>query len=133
MSKFKYHHDGTQPHEGEIFVFGSNLSGWHGAGAAKAAKLHYGAIVGIGVGFTGQSYAIPTKNYLVESMPLDDIKPFIKQFVHVTNSQQHLQFFVTRVGCGLAGFDDLEIAPLFANCNPENCSMPNTWQLYLEN
>jgi hypothetical protein len=133
MSKFKYHADATHPHNDEIFVFGSNLSGWHGAGAAKAARDHYGALVGVGVGFTGRSYAIPTKNYLVETMRLDQIAPFIQQFVHVTNSQQQLDFFITRVGCGLAGYKDDQIAPLFANCNPENCSMPEPWRVYLEN
>lgn len=133
MSKFNYHADKTQPFNGEIFVFGSNLSGWHGAGAAKAARDNYGALVGVGVGFTGQSYAIPTKNYLVETMRLEQIVPFIQQFVHVTNTQQQMDFYITRVGCGLAGFKDEQIAPLFANCNPENCSMPEPWRVYLEN
>ena len=132
MSHFKYHPDATQPFNGEIFVFGSNLSGWHGAGAAKAARDHFRAKIGIGVGFTGQCYAIPTKNYKVETMKYHEIIPFVEQFVHVTNSQQDMEFYITRVGCGLAGFKDESIAPLFKNCNPENCSMPEPWRIYLE-
>lgn len=131
MTKFTYHKDGTADPT-SIFVFGSNLSGWHGAGAAKVAKESFGAKIGIGVGFCGQSYAVPTKNYVVDTMPIEEIKPFIRQFVHVTNSQPDLRFFVTRIGCGLAGFTDDQIAPLFKECNTWNCSMPEPWKEYLE-
>ena len=65
-------------------------------------------------------------------MTLEQIKPFIEQFVYVTNSQQDCYFFITRVGCGLAGFDDKQIAPLFKGCNANNCSLPAPWRDYLE-
>ena len=131
-TKFKYHQDGTLPSYPCFFVFGSNLSGIHGAGAAKAAMDRFYAERYVGFGFTGHSYAIPTKDYLIETMPLEEIKPFIRQFVHITQNQRYKKFFVTRVGCGLAGFKDSEIAPLFRGCSVDNVSMPDTWKEYLE-
>lgn len=131
MTKFTYHKDGTTD-PSSIFVFGSNLSGWHGAGAAKVAREQFGALLGVGFGFCQRSYAIPTKNYVVDTMPIEEIAPFIKQFAHVTISQPDIKFFVTRIGCGLAGYTDAQIAPLFKECNPENCSMPEPWKEYLE-
>lgn len=131
MTKFYYHEDGTAPWDA-IFVFGSNLAGRHGAGAAKAALDHFGATYGVGIGFTGQSYAIPTKDYQIETLPLSTVKFFIKQFAQVSHAMKKTEFFVTRVGCGLAGFTDAEIAPLFRECNAQNCSMPEPWKEFLE-
>lgn len=131
MTKFYYHEDGTTP-QNSIFVFGSNLAGRHGAGAALAAQKIFLARHGVGIGFTGDSYAIPTKDYDIETLPLNIIMFFIKQFVQVTHSMKETEFFITRVGCGLAGFDDEVIAPLFKDCNPQNCSMPKPWKDYLE-
>ena len=130
--KFTYHRDGTVPAKDSIFVFGSNLSGIHGAGAAKAAVEHFGAEYGTGIGFTGNAYAIPTKDYLIETMPLGTIKFFIRQFVHLTQNQPSKKFFITRIGCGLAGYTDAEIAPLFRGCRAGNVSMPYPWGEYLE-
>ena len=127
-----FHKDGSTPENGEIFVFGSNLSGIHGAGAARVAAERFYAERGVGFGFTGNSYAIPTKDYLIETMPLEQIKPFIQQFVHLTQNQRDKKFFVTRIGCGLAGYTDAEIAPLFRGCSPLNTSMPFPWGEYLE-
>ena len=92
----------------EVFVFGSNLQGWHGGGAASAAMRYFGAIWEQGVGMQGQSYAIPTMHGGV-----DVIKPYVDQFIAYAREHQDLVFYVTRIGCGIAGFKDQEIAPLF--------------------
>ena len=92
----------------EIFVFGSNLAGHHMGGAARVAHMKFGAEWGIGVGLTGQSYAIPTMQGGVET-----IKPYVNQFIEFAKSQPDMKFLVTRIGCGIAGFKDEEIAPLF--------------------
>lgn len=94
--------------ENEIFVFGSNLRGWHQGGAAKHAQRYFGAIWGQGVGLQGQSYAIPTMQGGVET-----IKPYVDDFIAFAKEHQELKFLVTRIGCGIAGFKDEEIAPLF--------------------
>lgn len=94
----------------EIFVFGSNLTGMHKGGAARAAMLRFGAIWGQGVGLQGQSYAIPTMQGGVET-----IKPYVDEFTRFAEQHDELFFYVTRIGCGIAGFKDDEIAPLFAN------------------
>ena len=92
----------------EIFVFGSNLKGEHLGGAAKAAHNRFGAQWGIGVGLTGQTYAIATMQGGVET-----IKPYVDQFIEYAKEHQEKKFLVTRIGCGIAGFKDEEIAPLF--------------------
>ena len=92
----------------EIFVFGSNLAGQHKGGAAKAAHLKFGAEWGVGVGQTGQAYAIPTMQGGVET-----IKPYVDEFIEFAKVHTELKFLVTRIGCGIAGFKDEEIAPLF--------------------
>lgn len=94
--------------EHEIFVFGSNLAGRHGGGAARAANMKFGAEWGVGVGLTGQSYAIPTMQGGVET-----IKPYVDEFIRFAQENPGLKFLVTRIGCGIAGFKDEEIAPLF--------------------
>jgi hypothetical protein len=93
----------------EVFVFGSNLAGMHGGGAAYAAFQKFGAVWGCGVGLQGQSYAIPTMQGGVET-----IKPYVDEFIDFALSRPDLFFYVTRIGCGIAGFADAEIAPLFA-------------------
>ena len=93
----------------EVFVFGSNLAGMHGGGAAYAAFKKFGAIWGRGVGLQGQSYAIPTMQGGVET-----IKPYVDEFIDFAKAHPDLFFYVTRIGCGIAGFADAEIAPLFA-------------------
>ena len=94
--------------EDDIFVFGSNLQGLHMAGAARVAYEKFGAILGQGVGIQGQSYAIPTMMGSVEA-----IKPYVDEFVSLAREWDQNTFYVTRVGCGIAGFSDEEIAPLF--------------------
>ena len=94
----------------EVFVFGSNLTGHHIGGAARVAHMKFGAEWGIGVGKTGQTYAIPTMQGGIET-----IKPYVNQFIEYAKNNPDMRFLVTRIGCGIAGFKDEEIAPLFKN------------------
>lgn len=104
----------------EVFVFGSNLQGMHLGGAARAAKLKFGAIMGQGVGLQGQSYAIPTMHGGV-----DMIKPYTDEFIAFAKEHPDLHFLVTRIGCGIASFRDTDIAPLFAEATTlANVSLP---------
>ena len=104
----------------EIFVFGSNLRGMHGGGAARVAVTKFGAIMGQGVGLQGQSYAIPTMQGGV-----DTIKPYVDEFIDFAKKNPELKFLVTRIGCGIAGFEDFEIAPLFKEAiDVENIYLP---------
>ena len=108
---------------GEIFVFGSNLAGNHLGGAARAACCHYGAVMGQGVGLQGQSYAIPTMQGGV-----DTIRPYVEEFIAFAKVHPELKFLVTRIGCGIAGFADCEIAPLFKDAqNVENIYLPKSF------
>ncbi len=111
----------------EIFVFGSNLAGMHGGGAARAALIHFGAIMGKGIGIQGQSYAIPTMQGGVET-----IRPYVDDFIEYAAAHPSLRFLVTRIGCGIAGFTDAEIAPLFADATAlENVALPKSFWNYL--
>ena len=104
----------------EIFVFGSNLGGIHGRGAARVAHRLFGAVWGQGVGLQGQSYAIPTMQGGVET-----IRPYVDDFIEFAKNHQAYKFLVTRIGCGIAGFRDEEIAPLFAEAiDVENIILP---------
>lgn len=94
--------------ENEIFVFGSNLAGAHGGGAARVAFRQFGAVWGKGVGLQGKTYAIPTMQGGVET-----IRPYVDEFIQFAKEHKELTFLVTRIGCGIAGFKDEEIAPLF--------------------
>ena len=109
-----------------IFVFGSNLAGRHGAGAALFARHNHGARYGQGIGLQGNSYAIPTKDHNLRTLPLITIKQHVDQFIQFAMQHSELQFELTRIGCGLAGYSDDQIAPLFANC-PTNVIKPRYW------
>lgn len=98
----------TELGEDEVFVFGSNLAGRHSGGAARVARQKFGAIMGQGVGMQGQSYAIPTMQGGV-----DTIRPYVDEFIELAREWDQTTFYVTRIGCGIAGFSDEEIAPLF--------------------
>lgn len=114
--------------ENEVFVFGSNLAGYHGGGAARAAYKKFGAVWGQGVGMQGQSYAIPTMQ------GVETIKPYVDEFIDFAREHSELVFLVTRIGCGIAGFRDEQIAPLFAEAlNMENVVMPRSFVEVLEN
>ena len=130
MLKYTYHKDGYKP-DNEIFVFGSNLAGIHGAGAAKEAYRNYGAEWGAGVGLHGQSYAIPTKDDNIKTMSLSAIKPYIDYFLKVAAIRYSDKFYVSRVGCGLAGYKDSDIAPMFKGAT-NNVSFAEEWRPYLE-
>ena len=107
----------------EIFVFGSNLEGLHMGGAARIAYEKFGAIWGQGVGLQGQSYAIPTMQGGVEN-----IKPYVDQFIDFAKEHTELFFYVTRIGCGIAGFKDRDIAPLFRKAiGVENICLPKSF------
>jgi hypothetical protein len=109
-----------------VFVFGSNLAGRHGKGAAKdAVKLH-GAIYGQGIGRQGNSYAIPTKDAYLNPLPLDKIEQYVEEFLVYAENHLDEEFQVTRIGCGLAGYTDDEIAPMF-DAAPPNCHLPEGW------
>lgn len=131
--KYKYHQDGTLPEDGGdwIFVFGSNTRGIHGKGAAVIAKEQFGAVFGTGVGLTGKSFAIPTKDRFLRSMSLAAIKHYAMLFVDFTCSRPDLQFWVTSVGCGLAGYKPEQIAPFFIGSNT-NCNFPKQWAKFIE-
>lgn len=109
-----------------VFVFGSNLAGRHGAGAALFARLHQGAIYGQGVGRQGNSYALPTKDEHLRSLSLEEIKTYVDQFLSYAEYHPELDFIVTRVGCGLAGYTDDDIRPMF-DAAPSNCHLPEEW------
>jgi hypothetical protein len=114
----------TELRPDEVFVFGSNLAGSHGGGAAYVAWRKFGAIMGQGVGLQGQSYAIPTMQGGVET-----IQPYVDEFIAFAKAHPELFFYVTRIGCGIAGFRDEEIAPLFADArNVPNICLPESFQ-----
>lgn len=108
----------TELQDGEIFVFGSNLAGHHDGGAAHVARERFGAVYGQGVGLQGRSYAIPTMRLSIE-----EIAKYVDEFIQFADRHPEMIFLVTRVGCGIAGFDDFEIAPLFARAY----SLPNVY------
>jgi len=112
----------------EIFVFGSNLAGMHGGGAARAARLYFGAVMGQGVGLQGQSYAIPTMQG-----DADTIRPYVDGFIAFARQHPEKKFLVTRIGCGIAGFDAEDIAPLFRDAmQVSNISLPaDFWDVLL--
>lgn len=115
----------------EIWVFGSNLAGRHGAGAAKFAREHHGAIYGQGIGLQGDSYAIPTKDENIRTLPLYKIEHYVAIFIEFASYHTEMTFNVTRIGCGLAGYTDKQIAPMFKDA-PSNCTLPKEWVTYLE-
>lgn len=111
---------------GVVFVFGSNLAGYHRKGAARDARLLYGARSGVGVGLTGDAYAIPTKDARLYVLPLNTIRYHVDNFLHFAKAESQLNFFVTRIGCGYAGYKDEHIAPMFKDA-PANCELPEAW------
>lgn len=122
----KTHKDGTSPDKGVVFVFGSNLAGRHGAGAAREAYEKFGADMGCGSGRMGMSYGIPTKDFRLNVMPLEQIKLYVDEFVDHALARPSETFFITRVGCGLAGYRDDQIAPMFVRIG-ENVDLPDAW------
>lgn len=112
--------------ENQVFVFGSNLAGMHGGGAARVARLRFGAVMGNGVGMQGRSYAIPTMQGGTET-----IRPYVNDFIAYAKEHPELTFLVTPIGCGIAGFEPEDIAPLFELAsNVENIWLPKSfWEV----
>lgn len=114
--------------ENQVFVFGSNLAGMHGGGAARIARLRFGAVMGNGVGMQGRSYAIPTMQGGTET-----IRPYVNDFIAYAKEHPELTFLVTPIGCGIAGFEPEDIAPLFEEAsNVENIWLPKSFWEVLE-
>ena len=124
-----------------VFVFGSNESGRHGAGAARFAQQFKGAHEGLAFGFSGQSFAIPTKDKLIRNtLSLGQIQLYVNDFIHMTYfpvesypqlSINNKTFQVTRIGCGLAGLNDADVAPMFKDANERNTFFDLAWEPYL--
>ena len=109
--------------ENEVFVFGSNLAGMHGGGAARVARLRFGAIMGQGIGMQGQSYGIPTMQGGV-----DTIRPYVDELISYAKAHPEKHFLVTPIGCGIAGFEPEDIAPLFDEARMlHNISLPQSF------
>lgn len=111
-----------------VFVFGSNLAGRHGKGAALFARQHRGAIYGRGEGIQGNSYAIPTKDATLKTLPLASIKSAVERFLEYARDCPDMQFQLTPIGCGLAGYRHDEIAPMFLDA-PGNVRIPREFQV----
>lgn len=111
----------------DVFVFGSNLAGIHGAGAARHALENHGAIYGQGVGLQGRSYGIPTKDRRIQTLSLDAVRSHVEDFKTFARARPDLTFYVTPIGCGLAGYRREQIRPMFADM-PDNCRFAETWE-----
>lgn len=111
----------------KIFVFGSNLAGRHGKGAALRAYQEHGAIYGQGMGLQGNSYAIPTKDENIQSLPLNKIERYVQQFIKFAKLNPDVHFEVTRIGCEALGYEDTDMAPMFIDA-PVNCILPAGWR-----
>jgi len=113
----------------KIFVFGSNLAGRHGAGAALEARRKYGAIYGCGEGLQGYSYGIPTKDRELRPRTLDEIKISVDKFIEFARETSETIYQVTKIGCGRAGYTEADIAPMFEGA-PDNCELPIGWRTW---
>jgi O-acetyl-ADP-ribose deacetylase (regulator of RNase III) len=110
---------------GEVFVFGSNAEGLHGGGAARVAHERFGAIWGVGEGHTGQSYALPTTSGLA------DLHAAVGRFLAYASAHSSITFYVTRIGCGIAGHTPEQVAPAFTR-RPPNVIVPADFQAIIE-
>jgi hypothetical protein len=112
----------------EIFVFGSNLAGRHGKGAALFAKNKYGAEYGVGEGFTGNAYALPTKGKNLEPLPFEDIDAAICRFIRAAYETPDARFLLTPVGCGLAGHKKSDVWDVLRREGvPDNVVLTSSW------
>jgi hypothetical protein len=113
-----------------VYVFASNLEGRHGKGSALEARLKWGAIYGQGEGRQGNSYGIPTKKTPYITLPLDIIQQHVEKFIEYSKNHPEDFFNVVKIGCGLAGYSDQQIAPFFEK-SPSNVNLHNDWKSYL--
>lgn len=129
---YQFHADQTIPNigQGYIWVFGSNLRGAHGKGAAKIAHKNFAAPYGKSEGRMGAAYGIPLKDKHLNTLPLFEVLPYVQRFLNYARANPGLKFYVTRVGCGLAGYPDEAMAPLFRGA-PDNCNFVEEWRAYL--
>lgn len=102
----------------DIFVFGSNEQGIHGKGAALYAAKKWGALKGVGTGPQGQSYAIPTKSTPRHTLALEKVNSYVREFIEYAQRHPNNRFLLSKIGCGLAGFSEVEISPLFRDAPP---------------
>lgn len=118
----------TKLEDNQVFVFGSNMNGNHAGGAARTAVKNFGAIEGQAIGIQGQSYAIPTLDADMDKISLDDLLIHINNFKSFANANPEKEFIVTKIGCGIAGFDEDEIKPL-VHCliGLPNVLLPEGW------
>ncbi|OTG81564.1 hypothetical protein [Acinetobacter sp. ANC 4648] len=130
---YQYHDESIIKHlpEDTVFVFGSNMAGTHQGGAAKTALLNFGAMKGVGRGWSGQSYAIPTMNEHLQQMPLSQIQHYIDDFKIYTKNHPKTKYFITAVGCGVAGYKVEEIAPMFKGIS-HNVIFPSSFRPFVE-
>jgi len=132
IAALKFHVDNAIPKTNAYWVFGSNLAGRHGKGAARVAHDNFGAQYGVGEGPTGNSYAIPAKGRKMEILSLAVIESNVNRFLDHASVHPTRAYFVTRIGCGLAGYADEQIAPIFAARPLANLSYPDSWRAYME-
>ncbi|EHU1357117.1 hypothetical protein OFN07_02110 [Acinetobacter baumannii] len=130
---YQYHDESivTELPEDTVFVFGSNMAGQHGNGAARVASQHFGAVEGVGRGWAGQSFAIPTLNEHIQQMPLSQIEHYVEDFKVYAKNHPKMKYFVTALGCGIAGYKVSEIAPLFKGIH-HNVIFPESFKPYVE-
>lgn len=117
--------------EDTIFVFGSNMAGTHAGGAARTAMEHFGALKGVGRGWSGQSFAIPTMNEHLQQMPLSQIEHYVEDFKIYTKNHPKQKYFITSIGCGVAGYKVEEIAPMFKGIS-HNVILPASFRPFVE-
>jgi hypothetical protein len=115
------------PDNSWVFVFGSNEAGRHGKGAAKTALIEFGAKLGVGVGHIGNSYAIPTKSGNLRTLSLYKIDKYVDEFITYASENPQLNFYVTEIGCGLAGYKPAQIAPMFNRPLSKNIHLPKSF------
>ena len=130
---YQYHDESIIKYlpEDTVFVFGSNMAGTHQGGAAKTALLNFGAMKGVGRGWSGQSFAIPTMNEHLQQMPLSQIQHYIDDFKIYTKNHPKTKYFITAVGCGVAGYTVEEIAPMFKGIS-HNVILPVSFRAFVE-
>jgi hypothetical protein len=126
LGNMRYHQDRTLPEGPAVWVFGSNLFGAHHGGAAKVALEKFGAKEGVCRGVTGKAYAIPTADRSGNPISLKLIDQSVVKFIEYANATPNVEFFVTRVGCGIVGYKDKDIGPMF-QAAPANRNLPEEW------
>lgn len=131
---YQYHNESIieQLPDDQVFVFGSNLAGNHRKGAAKTALDKFGAMQGVGRGWSGQSFAIPTQNEHLQAMPIHQVEHYIKDFKIYTKNHPKFIYFITAIGCGSTGFHAKDIAPLFQDIS-DNVILPIRFKEFLGN